>query len=153
MHRISLTHALRLAALAPIAVATLARCTSSPSLGAGDALTVGTWGGENAGVVVSDSSAHVHVGCTNGSFPIAQAVSGQFDIAGSYILRAYPVAIGPELPARFTGVVRNGTLTLTVTVDDTVAHTPVVLGPVRVTLGKEPRMGPCPICKTPGDAR
>jgi hypothetical protein len=25
------------------------------------------------------------------------------------------------------------------------------IGPVEVTLGKEPQMGPCPICRTPGE--
>jgi len=34
-------------------------------------------------------------------------------------------------------------MTLTVTLTDTA----VTLGPVQLTLGKEPRMGPCPICR------
>jgi len=36
-------------------------------------------------------------------------------------------------------------MTLTVTLTDTT----VTLGPVRLAYGKEPRMGPCPICRRP----
>jgi len=28
-----------------------------------------------------------------------------------------------------------------------------VLGPVQVMYGREPRMGPCPICRAPGERR
>ncbi|MGH7713356.1 MAG: hypothetical protein ACREOG_18860, partial [Gemmatimonadaceae bacterium] len=40
-----------------------------------------------------------------------------------------------------------------VTVNDTVEKKTVVLGPVRVTFGREPRMQVCPICRSPGDMR
>jgi len=39
----------------------------------------------------------------------------------------------------------GSSLTLTVTLTDTT----VTLGPVLVFFGKEPRMGPCPICRRP----
>src|SRR3989449_6801898 len=58
----------------------------------------------------------------------------------------YPVARGPDHPARFTGSVDRNVMTLTVTLTDTA----VTLGPVRLELGKEPQMGPCPICLKPG---
>ena len=32
-----------------------------------DTLAPGTWGGENAGAIVSDTIAHVHIGCTLGT--------------------------------------------------------------------------------------
>ena len=138
-------------ALLTIAAAAITRCTSyaGPTLASKDGLAAGTWGGENAGLIVGDTSVHVHVGCTYGDLPVPVALDaeGRFDAAGSYLLRAYPVADGPTLPARFAGLLRGDRLTLTVTVDDTVEHKTVVLGPVTVAYGKEPRLGPCPICR------
>lgn len=106
-----------------------------------------------AGVIVSDSGAHVHIGCTYGDVTgrVPLDSSGRFNVSGSYVLRAYPIAVGPSLPAQFAGSVVAGTLTLTVTVNDTVMHATTVLGPATVVLGKEPVMGPCPICRTPAD--
>jgi len=40
-------------------------------------------------------------------------------------------------------------MTLIVAVNDTVAHKLSVLGPVTWQFGKDPQMGPCPICRTP----
>ncbi|MFP5356708.1 MAG: hypothetical protein ACLGIK_16475, partial [Gemmatimonadota bacterium] len=68
---------------------------------------------------------------------------------GQYVLRAYPVLVGPPLPARFSGVVRGNLLTLSVAVDDTVEKKLVALGPITVVLGRDPKLGPCPICVTP----
>ena len=115
-------------------------------------LSVGTWGGINAGVIVSDSSAHVHVGCTNGTFagPIPLDDQGRFSATGSYILRAHPIVVGPPLPAQFNGVVDANRLQLTVMVNDTVTGETVTLGPVTVVFGRDPQMGPCPICRPTG---
>jgi hypothetical protein len=112
-------------------------------------LSVGTWGGEGAGLIVQSVSAHVHIGCTLGDFPVPVQLDdeGRFHVPGTYMLRAYPVAIGPPLPASFSGVVRGSQLTLGVTVNDTVQDKLVTLGPVTLELGKDPRMGPCPICR------
>ena len=139
------------------AVALGAVCQSNPMVGppAGPFLAVGTWGGANAGAIVTDSQTHVHIGCTfgdiSGSVPLSS--DGSFSVAGSYILRAYPITVGPSLPAQFSGRVQQRvgirTLTLTVVVSDTVAKKTQTLGPVDVTLGKEPAMGPCPICRVP----
>ena len=114
---------------------------------------VGTWGGENAGLIADDTSAHVHIACTFGNVMqgIEPGGDGQFDVPGSYVLRAYPVAVGPSLPARFQGTVTGKSLTLSVVVQDTTADTTVTLGPVRLYLGREPQMGPCPICRKPGE--
>ena len=139
------------------AITLAAACaTQSPVVpSAGDTLAVGTWGGENAGLVVDDRIAHVHIGCTLGNFPapVTFATAGRFNVAGSYVLRAYPIQIGPELPAHFAGQVEGNRLTLLVTVNDTVEKKTVNLGPVTMTLGIDPRMGPCPICDRPGEMR
>jgi hypothetical protein len=129
-------------------LAVLIACDTGATFGSAVELPVGTWGGEDAGVIVTATAAHVHVGCTNGDFPapIALDEDGRFSVAGDYLLTAYPVAVGPTMPARFAGVVSRGELVMTVAVDDTIAGELVVLGPVSVRLGREPELGPCPIC-------
>lgn len=112
-------------------------------------LEAGTWGGENAGLIIDGSRAHVHVGCTYGDFPVPIAVDSEqrFSVPGEYLVRAYPVAIGPTMPAQLAGVLlRDGTLTMTVAVNDTIQKQLIVLGPVTVVYGRTPQMGPCPIC-------
>ena len=138
------------AVLALVVGAALAACSSQSLTGSAHVLTPGTWGGENAGAIVDDTLVHVHIGCTLGNFPLPTAIDdqGRFSTDGSYTLRAYPIAIGPELPAVFTGVVNGNRLTLSVAVDDTVEKKLVPLGPVTVVLGREPRMQACPICRS-----
>jgi hypothetical protein len=128
----------------------LTTCDSdSPSESGPSRLEAGEWGGENAGVIVDASKAHVHVGCTFGDFPVPGELDAEsrFSVTGSYLLRAFPVAVGPTMPATFAGQIRNGTLTMTVAVNDTIQGQIVVLGPVTVVYGREAQMGPCPICE------
>ena len=144
----------RAVTLTVVAAAAVAACGSNASPApASGALAAGTWGGENAGVIVGDTTVHVHVGCTYGDFPAPVALDrdGRFDVAGRYVLRAFPVAVGPPLPARFVGSVDGALLTIRVAVTDTVERRTVTLGPVAVTRGREPRMGPCPICRRPDE--
>lgn len=111
-------------------------------------LPIGTWGGDGAGMIVSDTTMHLHVGCTYGDVRgRVQVVAGAIDVDGSYMLRAYPITVGPAVPAHFAGRVVGDLATITVTVNDTVQHQTVVKGPVTVTLGQQPQLGPCPICK------
>jgi len=139
--------------LSVLAVSLLvAACSGGSTAPSNDgSLPLGTWGGENSGMIVSDTAMHLHVACTYGdvSGRISLSANGQFDVAGSYLLRAYPIAIGPTMPARFVGRVEGGKATITVTVNDTVERKSVVLGPVVVTWGTDPKMGPCPICRRP----
>ncbi|MBI3504371.1 MAG: hypothetical protein HY059_05980 [Proteobacteria bacterium] len=148
------TRARSLAIAAIAAAAALAACSASSTLELppGNVLQLGTWGGDSAGVIATDTLTHVHVGCTYGDIQGRVTVDslGHFDRAGSFLLRAYPVAVGPTMPARFTGSVHGTTLTMTVTVTDTIAHATVVRGPITAVLGKDPRLGPCPICVVPG---
>lgn len=111
----------------------------------------GTWGGDNAGLIADDTSAHVHIGCTFGNVhqAIVPNARGRFDVPGEYVLRAYPVHIGPTLPARFHGSAPGRVMMLSVTVSDTTADTTAHLGPVRLIRGREPRMQMCPICRRP----
>ena len=144
----------RVSAIVACVVVTLAvSCSSSTStLAVSDgALALGTWGGDSAGLIVSDTAMHLHIACTYGdvSGRIPVASNGQFDVHGSYTLRAYPIAIGPAVPAQFVGHVDGATATVTVIVNDTVQHQTVVRGPVVVKFGDAPRLGPCPICRRP----
>jgi hypothetical protein len=136
-------------AASAIAIALLAcsgRETTKPTFDG--TIGVGTWGGDSAGLIVTESATHLHIACTYGDVEglIAVGADGRFDVTGSYVLRAYPVAVGPSLPARFIGKLEGATATITVIVDDTVEHKSVTRGPVIVTFGDAPRVGPCPIC-------
>jgi hypothetical protein len=104
----------------------------------------GTFGGNNAGLMADDTSAHVHIGCTYGDVhePIVLDLSSRFDVAGEQNITAYPVDRGILHPARFVGSIDGRTMTLRVMLTDTA----VTLGPVVLTFEKEPNMGPCPIC-------
>ncbi len=135
--------------LAASAIILLRGCDAA---GPRPAPVLGTWGGENAGLIADDTSAHVHIACTFGNARqgIALDAGGGFDVPGEYVLRAYPVAVGPPLPARYQGIVVGNAMTLRVTVTDTTADTIARLGPVRLVLGKEPTMQACPICRRPG---
>ena len=139
---------------AGMALLCVTSCRSDLATGppANGRLAVGTWGGDSAGVIVTDTVSHVHVGCTYGDMThVTLDADGRFSTAGTYLLRAYPVAIGPTMPAQFVGRVSGSILTLTVTVMDTIARTVVVRGPIAVRLGAEPIMPNCPICRIPGD--
>jgi len=133
---------------AVLLVAGLIACEQTPPE-PGGALRLGTWGGDNAGMIVTDSGIHVHLGCTLGDVPerIVPDAAGRFDVPGRYNLTAYPVDRGIFHPARFAGALILNSLSLTVTVTDTIAHETVVLGPAVVVYGREPRLGPCPICR------
>ena len=140
--------ALCLASAVAVACSSAATTTVPPFDGS---IPLGNWGGQNAAMIVSDTAMHVHIGCTYGdaSGRVPVGSGGQFDVAGSYMLRAYPIAVGPTVPARFTGRLDGAKVTITATIDDTVQHQTVVLGPVTVTYGAEAKLGPCPICRRP----
>ena len=105
----------------------------------------GRWGGDNAGLIADNTGVHVHIGCTlgNAAGPIRPDANGRFETTGTYNVDAYPVDRGITHPARFTGQISGQTMTLTVALTDTAR----VLGPVTLIYGREPKMGPCPICR------
>ncbi|HEY9227829.1 MAG TPA: hypothetical protein VIP11_14325 [Gemmatimonadaceae bacterium] len=135
------------------ALSIVAACSSasSPSAAVDGVLALGQWGGDSAAMIVSDTAVHLHIACTYGdvSGRISVRANGDFDVSGRYLLRAFPVAVGPTMPARITGHLDGRTALLTVTVDDTVQKQTIVRGPVRVELGRDARLMPCPICRRP----
>ena len=151
MHSFRLTNPIA-AGAACLAVGLLATtCSEGGLTPSGGHLAFGTWGGDNAGVIATDSVTHVHVGCTFGDMPgkVALDPSGRFTLDGTFVLRAYPIMVGPTLPAQFSGQVRGRTLTMAIAVNDTVEKKLVALGPIVVVYGRTPSMGPCPICRAP----
>ena len=138
-------------------VATLAAAASWSCSAAGPVvpadlrLPLGTFGGDSGGLIVGDTAMHLHVGCTFGdvSGRVPVDADGRFDVSGRYTLRAYPITVGPEVPARFTGSIDGDRIIIMATIDDTVEKRTVVHGPVSLRLGVDPKLGPCPICRRP----
>ena len=126
-------------------LAVLVACTTGPNPPTD--VVAGTWGGENAGLIATDTTVHVHIGCTLGdvSGRLHLDADGYFEGTGLYNVDAYPVDRGILHPARYTGRVTGRTMILTVALTDTTRQ----LGPVLLTYGKEPRMQVCPICRVP----
>jgi hypothetical protein len=110
-----------------------------------DRVPAGTWGGDDAGLIVSAEGAHAHVGCTSGDITgeIALDADGRFDVPGIYNVDAFPVDRGIRHPARLTGRTDGRTLTFTVRLTDTGQ----TLTSGELALGREPRMQNCPICR------
>src|SRR5688572_14302869 len=96
--------------------ALLGPCHTIEPLRPPEGQVVGTWGGENAGLIADDTSAHVHIGCTYGNIaqPIIPDDDGRFDVPGVQNITAHPVDLGVLHPARFTGRVVGGRMELTV---------------------------------------
>lgn len=139
-----------------LALALAAACSDAgPVPPVSGPLARGTWGGQDAGVIVTDSTTHVHIGCTLGDIParIQLDALGRFSVSGSYVISAYPIQTGPAFPAQFSGQVRGNSLTFSVSVNDTVQHRTIMLGPATVTFNRTPNMGPCPICAAPRPQR
>ena len=142
---------LSLVVAAVAAVAVLACAAAVPVVPADLRIPLGNYGGDSGGMIVGDTAMHLHIGCTFGdvSGRVPVDANGGFDVAGSYTLRAYPITVGPSVPARFTGTIDGNRVVITATIDDTVEHRTVVHGPVSLTLGEDPRNLPCPICRRP----
>src|ERR1043166_3697779 len=104
-----------------LAVATLAIDPCEPTGLKPPKDLAGTWGGDNAGLIADDTSAHVHIGCTYGNIHQRLVVDseGRFDLPGEQNITAHPVDLGVMHPARFLGLVRGGDMTLTITLQDT----------------------------------
>jgi hypothetical protein len=131
--------------VAIVAIVSILACSSATTARITE--VAGTWGGDNAGLIVTDTDVHVHIGCTLGDAvgPIHPDADGRFEATGTYNVDAYPVDRGITHPATFSGQIIGETMTLTVSLTDITR----VLGPVNLTYGKEPKMGPCPICRVP----
>jgi hypothetical protein len=133
-----------------LALATVlaAACLTSPEIPG--TLPVGTWGGEDAGLLVRDDGVHAHIGCTLGDVPgsIPLDPDGRFEVTGQWNVNAFPIDLGIVHPARLSGRTDGRTLRFTVVLTDTGQS----LGPAIVRFGREPKMVNCPICRNPDRA-
>src|SRR2546423_13626308 len=124
------------------AVAVLGPCEGGLS-GVDGGVVKGTWGGENAGLMADDTSAHVHIGCTYGNVhqQILPDADGKYDVAGEHNITAHPVDAGVFHPARFSGVIAGGRV---MTLAGTLTDNAETVGPVTPADGEEPRVGAGP---------
>lgn len=110
-------------------------------LGAGDgqhAVAAGAWGGNHAVLTLTESGGRIEFDCAHGTIdePVTVNAEGLFDVRGTYSREhGGPIRRGEEeerRPARYSGTVRDETMTLTITVT---GITPAV-GPFTLELGK-----------------
>src|SRR5690349_21605256 len=82
-------------------------------------LSAGTWTGDGCLSVATREDCQLIVGCGHGVFsqPVVRA-DGTFEVDGTYRVEAGPISNTPAPAAKFSGVVRGQTLTLTVTPTD-----------------------------------
>ncbi len=120
----------------------LAACGSAAG-GERRTLPAGTWGGDHIRLEVTTEGAAVELDCAHGAIsgPIQVDGKGRFDAAGTFVREhGGPVREGEEdsQPARYTGRVQGGTMTLTITVADGATH-----GPYELNRGRTPRLTKC----------
>ena len=109
-------------------------------------LKTGSWGGPHIRLDVAENgTAAVELDCAHGSIPgpIVPDGGGAFQVEGRYVREGPgPVREGADqegVPARFTGKVDGGKLTLTITL----AGSDEEVGTFELTHGKTPRLTKC----------
>lgn len=97
----------------------------SPTSADGPQVPTGEWGGEHVALSVTSTSVKVEFDCAHGTIegPITLDANGRFEVKGTFV----PERGGPEregqqetgLPAKFSGTLKDGTLTVTVELTET----------------------------------
>ena len=121
----------------------VAACGSAGGAGR-ETLRAGTWGGNHVVLTVTSEGATIEFDCAHGTLqgPIRPDAEGRFETAGTYVQeRGGPVREGEEdaRPARSTGRVEKGRMTLTIAFPD--GREP--LGPFELVHGKAARLAKC----------
>src|SRR5262249_18277768 len=94
-------------------------CGNTPSAPQATQLPIGRWTGENACLSVTVRMCDLVVGCGHGQFPTPTIrPDGTFAVDGTYRIEIGPISINPAPPARFSGVLKGSSLTITVTPAD-----------------------------------
>lgn len=123
----------------------LASCGGDTSLAPDRVLPRGAWGGEHARLTVEAASAAIEFDCAHGALdvPILLDRNGRFDVPGVFVReRGGPVRLDdpPDShPARYVGTTDGRSLTLTVTLLDSVQN----MGTYTLVLGMPPRLVKC----------
>ena len=117
----------------------------APTFATGADLQPGTWAGEHIVMEVAGAGATVEFDCAHGTLdaPLTLDSGGRFDIAGSFT----PERGGPTrgdsasraVPARYTGSLKDATLTVTVVMTESKD----TLGVFTLRLGARPRLFKC----------
>jgi hypothetical protein len=109
------------------------------------ALVTGDWGGEHLGLIATTSGAELEYDCATGRIAgaIRPDAAGRFSVSGQHFPgHGGPIRVDEEQvkrPARYDGVVRGNTMTLTVTLTD---HREV-LGSFTLVYGRSPFVFKC----------
>src|SRR5262245_56546370 len=104
----------------------------------------GNWGGEGAGIQITENGAQLFFDCAKGSIdvPITPDEDGRFEVTGRYVKEG-PGPTRPEqtqgVGARYLGQLEGNTLTLSVRL--TLSRD--VLGPYTLTRNRMPRVREC----------
>jgi hypothetical protein len=96
----------------------------SPTAADGVNVPTGTWGGQHIALEVTAAGATVEFDCAHGAIngPLTLDSSGQFDLTGTFArehggpIRDDDSSTGE--PARYSGTLKDGTLTVTVTLTE-----------------------------------
>ncbi len=102
------------------------------------AVPAGTWGGQHAALVLGDSGGRIEFDCAHGTIdePLAVDAQGRFDARGTYSREhGGPIRVEEreeKRPARYSGSVTGGTMSLTITV----TGFPTAVGPYTLEHGK-----------------
>jgi hypothetical protein len=110
-----------------------------------DVVITGEWGGEHIGVQINEDTAEIDFDCANGK--INQRISldkdGKFDLIGTYTIEhSGPTRDDkppPTYSAKYAGIVKDKTMTLTVTLIDTKKD----IGTFTLTHGSRSRVMKC----------
>jgi hypothetical protein len=125
----------------------LAACSNSSSVtGPKDGkVRPGIWGGDHVGVTVTETGSTLEYDCAAGTIdqPFVLDAAGRFDLVGTHVRgHGGPTRIDEQPdrhPARYTGTVDGGTMTLTVTMTDLNQ----TVGTFSLTVGASPRIVRC----------
>jgi len=117
----------------------------APTVATGADLEPGTWAGEHIVMEVTGAGATVEFDCAHGTLdaPLTLDSSGRFDVAGSFT----PERGGPTrgdsasrtVPARYTGSLKDSTLTVTVMLNESKES----VGVFTLRHGARPRLFKC----------
>lgn len=124
-------------------LASCAGCGDGPTSPAGT-VPVGAWGGDHVRLTIEATSATVEFDCAHGTIPAPVAVDrGQFAVTGTYVAEhGGPIRLDEiplEQPARYSGAVDHGRMTLQVRLSSGGAD----LGPYTLSLGSPGRVFKC----------
>ena len=117
----------------------------SEASGKMDGAQIGTWGGEHISLEVTARGGQIEYDCAHGTIDqkIVPDARGRFDLRGTHVREHGGPVRRDETPdshpARFTGEIKDNTMTLTVTQSDTKE----TVGTFTLVYGQQPHLMRC----------